>query len=134
MNDNKKNHKYLLFALALNIAILVLSLIVYRPFFETNDDAIFSLIAEGSHGAREAHLISVDTILGHIYLCLYSAVPGIRWHSVLQYLFMFIGYTALTYLIQVMSDPKGEGGKCLMWGRIVAVLVSAMTFYESYVS
>ncbi|MBR5406057.1 MAG: hypothetical protein IK111_00300 [Lachnospiraceae bacterium] len=133
-SDRKRTPKYITFALILNTVALALSLVVYRPFFETNDDAVFCLIAEGVHGVREPHIISADTILGRIYMFLYGIISGIRWHSVLQYLFMFVGYTALAYLIQVISDPKGEGGKCLMWGRIVAVLVSAMTFYESYVS
>ncbi|MCR5355763.1 MAG: hypothetical protein K6E63_00015 [Lachnospiraceae bacterium] len=135
MNSNeKKTPQYITFALIVNAAALALSLIVYRPFFETNDDAIFCLIAEGVHGIREPHLIVANIILGYIYKALYTILPAVRWHSVLQYVFMFLGYTSLTYIIQKISDPKGENGKGLVRGRLLAVLITVSTFYESYVS
>lgn len=115
-----------MFALCLNVVALAASLFVYRPFFEENDDAFISMIAEGAYGTREPHLIYTNIILGYFYKGLYSLCPSVRWHSVLQYLFLFIGLTALTYIIQKIC-----GGKL---GRIISVIFTLTVSFEAYVS
>lgn len=112
-----------IFSLLLNVATLIVSAFVYKPFFEENDDAFLSMIAEGAYGAKENHLIYTNIILGSIYKGLYSVCHSIRWHSVLQYLFLFVAFTTLIYILQKFSR-----------GKITSVIVMLTVFYEVYVS
>ncbi len=91
-------------SIALNAVTLIISLFVYRPFFEENDDAFLSMIAEGAYGVREPHLIYTNIILGRIYKALYTLCPVIRWHSILQYIFLFTALSTLTTILLKQGD------------------------------
>ncbi len=131
MPKNKKKYKnYIQYSLIINAITLLAAVFIYRPFFEENDDAFLSMIAEGAYGAREVHLIYANVILGYIYKALYTICPFIRWHSVLQYLFMFIALTAFSYLIQVICAEK-EHEKT---GRLLPIVFLLAVFHEAYVS
>ena len=122
------------FAVVLNMTALLVSVTLFVPFFEENDDAFIAMIAEGAYGSREIHLIYANVILGWIYRILYSVCPFVRWHSVLQYIFLFAAYTALTYVLQYAgAETKGEAADYRK-GRMIATLMVLCTFYESYVS
>ncbi|MBR4718934.1 MAG: hypothetical protein IKP31_01685 [Lachnospiraceae bacterium] len=114
-------------SLILNLSVLLLSLIAYKPFFEEIDEALFAMFAEGAYGTRETHLIYPNIILGYIYKGLYSLCPSIRWHSVLQYAFLFIALTMLTYII--LRCCRGCAGRS--WLAIIFLLAVS---YEVYVS
>ena len=43
----------LLFWVSVNIFFLLVSIFLFHPYFETNDDAIMALMAEGAYGQRE---------------------------------------------------------------------------------
>ena len=111
------------FSLLLNAVTLIASIFVYKPFFEENDDAFLSMIAEGAYGAKETHLIYANIILGNIYKGLYTICSRVRWHSVLQYMFLFVAFTTLVYILQKMEK-----------GKITSVIVMLTVFYEVYVS
>lgn len=123
--------KPLFFSLFVNTVVLLISTIIYKPFFEENDDSIISLIAEGAHGTYEDHLINGNIILGKIYRSLYSCCPGLRWHSLLQYVFLFISFTVLLYVIQVLCGDKEKNTHA---GRLISVFIVVSAFYETYVS
>ena len=136
----------IVFSVVLNAAVLLISVTLFKPFFEENDDAFISMIAEGAYGAKEVHLIYTNVILGSVYKYLYSAYPAIRWHSVLQYVFLFIAFTSLTYIIQytgsdggkngIQGEDKGEipHGIKNRINKPVAVILALSTFHEVYVS
>ena len=130
---NKKSNykkKHITYALIVNAVTLLIAILVYRPYFEENDDAFFSMIAEGAYGAREVHLIYVNVILGYVYRFLYSLCPFIRWHSILQYIFIFTALTAFTYMIRAVCSEKGHEDA----GRILPVIFVLAVFHEVYVS
>lgn len=91
-------------SIALNAVALIISLFVYKPFFEENDDAFLSMIAEGAYGVREPHLIYTNIILGRLYKALYTLCPVIRWHSILQYIFLFTALSTLTTILLKRGD------------------------------
>lgn len=112
-----------IYSVLLNVAILLISILVFIPFFEENDDTHIAMIAEGAYGNREWHLIYENVILGKLYSFLYSIFSNVRWHTVLQYMFIFLAYVSVTYVIS-----KHKHGITL---SLIAVLA---TFYELYVS
>lgn len=126
--DTAQNH--IVYSLIINTITLLVALFAYRPFFEENDDAFLAMIAEGAYGAREVHLIYSNVILGHIYRALYSVCPMIRWHSVLQYVFIFIALTAFTWVIKAVCTDMGHEDT----GRLLPIVFLLAVFHESYVS
>lgn len=113
----------IVFSLTVNAIVLLISALLFRPFFEENDDAFLAMIAEGAYGLRENHLIYVSSILGRLLILLYSVAPVIRWHCILQYLFLFLAYFTI---IVVLCRYR--------YGKLFSVLLLLCTFYESYVS
>ncbi len=111
------------FSILFNAVVLFVSIFVFHPFFEENDDAFLALLSEGAYGAHESHLIYVSTILGKIMTILSSILPMIRWHSIMQYLFLFLSFCMITYLLCERKQ-----------GKLYAVLFILSTFYELYVS
>ncbi len=111
------------FAITANIVTLLVSVILYRPFWEECDDVGMALLAEGAYGYNEPHLVYSNIINGKILCILQSIFAGIRWHAILMYLFVFIASSAFTYILS--KDVKG---------RILSVTGLAATFYELYVS
>ena len=120
-------------SIALNAVALMASLFVYKPFFEENDDAFLSMIAEGAYGVREPHLIYTNIILGRIYRALYTLCPVIRWHSILQYIFLF---TAMCALTTILLKPRGRFF-CHIFSSGISFLPIFLLLsisYEAYVS
>ena len=112
-----------IFSLLFNAAIIAVSILVFKPFFEEIDDTQICMIAEGAFGHREWHLIYSNVILGKLYELLGTMFPLIRWHVILQYAFIYIAYVFAVYVIS-----KHKRG---MFMAVCAVLAS---FYEMYVS
>lgn len=151
----KKTDNPIWISSALNAAALIVSVFVYRPFFEENDDAFLAMIAEGAYGVREPHLIYTNLILGYIYKALYSVCPAVRWHSILQYVFLFVALTAITYIVLKLcgehdtvsgaqdgterSEEDGTGrsaqnGTVSRRAWIPAIVILLTLSYEAYVS
>lgn len=130
--NRKKNYtkNHILYSLIVNAITLLASLFIYRPFFEENDDAFISMIAEGAYGTREVHLIYANVVLGYVYRFLYSLCPFIRWHSVLQYVFMFMALTAFTYVIRAVCSEAGHENT----GKVLPIVFILAVFHELYVS
>ena len=111
------------FAVISNLITLLVSVFLFRPFWEESDDIGIALIAEGAYGYHEPHLIYSNIIYGKI-LCFFSGIiPSIRWHAVFEYIFTFFALTVFVYLIS--KDKKG---------RMLALILEAASFYEVYVA
>ncbi len=111
------------FAAVTNLFTVLVSLFLFRPFFEESDDVNIALIAEGAYGRNEPHLIYSNYIYGKILCFLQSLLPGIRWHFVVM---MFITFIALTVFVYILAKDKK--------GRILSVVFLLACFYEVYVS
>ncbi len=111
------------FSLISNCLVLLVSVLIYHPFFEEPDDLYIAMISEGAFGSREYHLVYVNVILGKVLTFLSGIISGIRWHSVLQYLFIFIALCLLTYIFSGYRN-----------GKIYAMIMQIATAYELYVS
>lgn len=120
---NKFSIPRFIYSVVLNVAVLCIALFVFKPFFEEIDDSHIAMLAEGAYGTKEFMLIYVNVVLGKLYYFLYSIMPGVRWHTVIQYFFIFYCYVTTTYVI---SKHKH--------GPLLSFLAVASTFYEMYVS
>ena len=99
----KNNSKAILIALSVNVLIVLVCFFVFFPTFETNDDNGLIAIASGIRGAREAHIVHTNYLVGKLMTALYAALPEIQWWSILQFLLLFISFTLVT-LIFIRKD------------------------------
>lgn len=77
------------FACFFNVAVLAVMLLLLRPAFETNDDISVSMVANGSWGTGNAHIICQNYLLGYgiqSYIISGMAVfRGMEFHSMCFY-------------------------------------------------
>ena len=75
-------------------------LLLLRPAFETNDDISVSMVANGSWGTGNAHIICQNYLLGVWYTVLYHIGHGsIPWYGISQYVFLCMAMSAVTYVL-----------------------------------
>lgn len=124
MHSIKESPRFrIAFSLLINVAVLVIALFVFVPFFEEIDDTHIAMLSEGAYGVREWRLIYVNILLGKLYKGLITIWPFVRWHCVLQYIAIFISFVLCTY---VLSKHK--------YGYLLSSAVILGLFYELYVS
>ena len=123
MENNKFSVKKFIFSILFNAVILAIALFVFKPFFEEIDDTQICMIVEGAFGPKDWHVIYPNFLLGKFYVLLQTLAPMVRWHIVLQYVAIYVGYVFSVYVIS-----KHKRG---LYISIAAVLA---TFYELYVS
>ncbi len=116
----------LLFWVSVNIFFLLVSIFLFHPYFETNDDAIMALMAEGAYGQREEYLVYMSIFAGKLFKFLYGLYPSIRWYSLVQYGVLFSAFTGITYVLA----KRGRGGD----GNFVPFIFLLAFFTEGYVS
>ena len=86
----------------LSIAILfALVLSFISPFYETNDDAVMSMIASGTGiGARpDEHLVFTNFLIGFVLKFLYTIAPQISWYGVYLVFVHYLANVAATYSV-----------------------------------
>jgi len=116
----------LLFWIIVNLCFLFVSIFLFHPYFETNDDALMALMAEGVYGQKEYHLVYMSVFIGRILQFLYGVFPSLRWYSLIQYVILFFSFTVITYIL-ARKGEKAEGS----W---VALLFLLAFFTEGYVA
>lgn len=121
----KQKYRKISVALISNLLILGAMAAAMRPSFETNDDIVFAELGSGLRGVKDAHLIFQNYGLGMIYRFLYAVTGRLPWYTIVQYMILFVAFTAITY---VLVSRLGEiSGLCFF-----VILVCGFG-YEGYV-
>lgn len=111
------------FTLLTNIATLLVSLFMFRPYWEENDDIWISALTEGAFGDHEPHVLFSNIIYGKLLCTLQNTLSGIRWHAVLEIIFIFVISTAFVYVLA--KDYRG---------KIISAVFLLGSAYEIYVA
>lgn len=109
----------------INFAVLILLIKIMRPTFETNDDLAIMEFVSGAITKTDAHLVYQNYILGNIYILLYTLTKSIPWYGLLQYVFLLIAFSALTYVI--WERVRGVAG------FTVSAIILCFFSYEAYI-
>ncbi|MFQ6809228.1 MAG: hypothetical protein ACLRTF_09270 [Blautia sp.] len=86
-------------ALILNLIAFAISQFFFEPVFETNDDNYISAILYGVYGEYDTHLVYMNVIMGKIIKLLLLLCPILPWYTIIQYILLFVAFTAILYLI-----------------------------------
>ena len=93
-------------ALALNALFLALMLSCFSPRFETNDEVLMSKFVDGQMGEKSAYIPFINIVLGFLLKCLYAlAGDNLNWYSISQYALMFLGFSAVTWVLLRRFPP-----------------------------
>ena len=89
-----------LLALAINALFLAVMLTAFAPMWETNDDLFMSKFVDGQLSHKTAYVPYINILLGALLKGLYSTFGnGFNWYSLCQYLAIFLGFTAITWVL-----------------------------------
>jgi len=87
-------------ALLINAAFLALMLTCFAPRFETNDDVLISKFVDGQFSVKTAYVPFINIVLGAFLKLLYTVGgDGFNWYSFCQYALLFLGFTAITWVL-----------------------------------
>ena len=93
-------------AVLINAAFLALMLTAFQPQFETNDDVMMSKFVDGQLSVKTAYVPYVNILLGWLLKMLYTLFgDGFNWYSFCQYAVLFLGFTAITWVLLRRFEP-----------------------------
>ena len=111
------------FSIITNSITVFISYFLFHPYWEEIDDIWIAAYTEGAFGAGDPHVLFSNIIYAHILCLLGQIMPVLRWHAVLEILFIFIASTAFVYILSKTRQ-----------GRFWSVIFLSGTFYEIYVA
>ncbi|MBR6353580.1 MAG: hypothetical protein IKS25_05575, partial [Oscillospiraceae bacterium] len=99
--DNKlPGYGRVLLALGINLLFLAAMLSLFAPMWETNDDLFMSKFVDGQLSHKTIYVPYINILLGAVLKGLYAAFGnGFNWYSLCQYLAIFLGFTAITWVL-----------------------------------
>jgi len=87
-------------AFALNAVFLVVMLTCFAPMWETNDDLFISKFFDGQLSHKTAFAPFINITLAWCLKTAYTLFgDGFNWYSAAQYLLLYLGFTALTWVL-----------------------------------
>lgn len=110
----------------INSIVLGIVLLLFQPYFETNDDNSMAWISEGGTSGYSDHLVYINILYGKIIKMLNMLVPDIRWYSIVFFAILFCSFTSVVYVF------LGKMGK--KRGIVCSLIMLTCFSYYGYVS
>lgn len=85
-------------AILINVLLIVLCVLVCKPYYETNDDLAMAQIASGARYMPNAHIVFINILIGKVLSELYLLLPGGSWYVWFQWSIVFVSLTIITYV------------------------------------
>lgn len=92
----KKTGKEYILALAINIALFLLAILLFEPTTKSDDYDMMQVIYGGWNGEYSPFLLYSNPLYGKILCALLRLMPSIPWYFVAQYVLMLWGMTEVT--------------------------------------
>ena len=121
--ENKREKVW--FSFLLNALILFGLVLLFRPVYETNDDMGIASMVNGVKGATDAHVLFPHYAVGLLLQRLYALRQSVPWFALLQYLLLYLSFTAITYVLLRRLKQSGT-----VW--MIGILVVWFS-YQSYI-
>ncbi len=122
------------FAVLGTVAVLLLSLLVYSPCYETNDDAAMNLIAGGLAfaGRPDEHLLFTNVLVGLTMRWLYERAPTFPWYGLFQFAAVAVAACGSVYaLLRVNPSPRQAAVAALFLGVGVLPCLAEVQFTKT---
>ena len=103
---NRKAWPRILLALGLNAAFLFVMLRFFAPMWETNDDLFISKFFDGQMAHKTMYAPFINICLAWLMKTVYTVFgDGFNWYSAVQYLLLYLGFSALTWVLLRRYKP-----------------------------
>ncbi len=87
-------------ALILNAVFLILTVVIVRVGFESNDDPTLAAFVDGQMANSTAYVPYINIVLGAVLKFIYNVLGReIAWHTFCQYALLHAGFTALSFTL-----------------------------------
>ena len=87
-------------AVILNAVFLILTVVIVRVGFESNDDPTLAAFVDGQMAQSTAYIPYINIVLGAALKAVYNILGrDTSWHTFCQYALLFAGFTALSFVI-----------------------------------
>jgi len=110
-------------ALVLAPLVFVVLTLIFRPAYETNDDAAMSMIAAGKLIATtpDEHLVFTHPLIGLLLKVLYTAIPSAPWYGLYLLTTQIVAHTVLAGLLLGYCTPLRAMAWFACWMLTVGV-------------
>ena len=97
-------------ALLLNALFVLLTVLLVRVGFESNDDLTLAAFVDGQMAVPTAYIPYVNFVLGALMKGMYRLLgQGVAWHTLGQYALLFASFTAMTLVLsERLGIPRGS--------------------------
>lgn len=97
---DKSGRARLLAALGLNALFVLLTVLLVRVGFESNDDLTLAAFADGQMAVPTAHIPYLNIALAGLLKGVYQLLgQGVAWHTLGQYALLILSFTAMTAVL-----------------------------------
>ena len=87
-------------ALILNAVFLILTVVIVRVGFESNDDPTLAAFVDGQMANSTAYVPYINIVLGALLKGIYTVLGReIAWHTFCQYALLYLAFTALSFTL-----------------------------------
>ena len=87
-------------ALILNAVFLMLTVVIVRVGFESNDDPTLAAFVDGQMADSTAYIPYINIVLGAAMKGIYTVLGrDVAWHTFCQYALLYAGFTALGFVL-----------------------------------
>lgn len=100
MSSDRTRGASLRAALILNAVFLILTVVIVRVGFESNDDPTLAAFVDGQMANSTAYVPYINIALGAVLKGIYDILGReIAWHTFCQYALLYAGFTALSFTL-----------------------------------
>lgn len=99
LNDEGGSRQKNLLVVCICFLVFIMSLILGNVHYDTNDDAIYNMIAAGAYGEPSQYLIWINIVYGYFLKALYCICPVINWYLWVFEVANFLGITVLCLIL-----------------------------------
>ncbi|MCG8699624.1 MAG: hypothetical protein MI922_16335 [Bacteroidales bacterium] len=112
----------LLLAFGINAVLLLITVSIFTPLFETNDDTLMMIMSSGlTTGEPSEFIILFHYTVAILFKILFSTNIEINWYTLYQYLVMFLASGTLSYYLLKYIQPLKKG--------LIAIFILYITFF-----
>lgn len=117
-----ERNKDWIWAIGLNMIILMAILILFLPRSEAGDDSVMIAILSGGYGEKSAHAVFINIFFAGIIELLNKIIPVVNWYIIVQYALIFI---AMVVVSKICFDKFGH-----YFGDILSIVILSLVYYE----
>lgn len=120
-----KNIRIVWYVTTINLLIFFMLLLFFEPTAKSDDYDMANLLYGGFNGEYSPFILYINILMGQFMKLLLSIWPNVSWYYILQFLFMIVAFSTITYVLVIRG----------VWNnfKIFCYLILVFSGYEFYI-